>query len=153
MNTTTCLKIVKVVGIIDIIYGGLAILTAIIGAFGSFAMLSMTAEELAEAGLAIEGTDISASTVFVILAVTSLVEGVLMVCCGIFGLKATSDPAKVKPLWVVSLILVAIAGLSLVFDVFGGMSNVVTELVALALTGAMFYAANVLKQQGTEAWA
>ena len=146
MDPQQSLKVVKVISIIDIIYGGIAILAAIMSAVSSAAVAGLSPEELQAMGVNVEGTGISVVSVFVILAVSSAIMGLLMIFCGFFGLKATDDNSKIEPLWVLSLILLIIACLNLVFEIInGGIANIWTNLISLGLTGFMFYSANNLK--------
>jgi uncharacterized membrane protein len=88
----------------------------------------------------------------VILTVSSGIMGALMICCGIFGLKVNDEPSKIKPLWILSLVLLIIALANMVFDVMGGgIANIWTNLVSLGLTGFMFYSANNLKTHQNKA--
>ena len=146
MDPQQSLKVVKVISIIDIIYGGIAILAAIMSAVSSAAVAGLSPEELAAMGVSVEGTGISVVSVFVILAVSSGIMGALMICCGIFGLKVADEPSKIKPLWILSLILLIVALANMVFDVIGGgIANIWTNLISLGLTGFMFYSANNLR--------
>lgn len=152
MDPQQSLKVVKVISIIDIIYGGIAILAAIMSAVSSAAVAGLSPEELAAMGVSVEGTGISVVSVFVILAVSSGIMGALMICCGIFGLKVNDEPSKIKPLWILSLVLLIIALANMVFDVMGGgIANIWTNLISLGLTGFMFYSANNLKTHQNKA--
>ena len=135
-------KIVKVLGILSIISAVLGFIAAIgmlgIGGFGA-ASLDVNDENVA-AGVA----------VMVILGVVLLVDGVVSLLQGIFSLRAARDATRANPLWIISLIGVILAVLSVIASITNGEGgqNVLSEIFSLVISCFTFYLANNITKLG-----
>ncbi len=135
MNVETSKKILKIFGIIDIVLGAFALL----GGFAAMAGggVAATQGELAEAaGLAM------------IAGVIAIIAGILSLIEGIFCVRAAKDSSKIMPAWIFAIISVVFAVISLITSISGGGSQVVSNLISLAINALVFWAANTIKKEG-----
>ena len=140
MSLETSQKIVRVLGILSIISAVVAFIVAIgmlgIGGFGA-ANLNVDDENVA-AGIGI----------MLFLGIIMLVEGIVALIQGIFSLKAAKDASKATPLWIISIIGVVLAVLSVITSFANGAQDVLTEIFSLLLSCFTFYLANNIKKLG-----
>ena len=131
-------KIVKVLGILSIISAVLAFIAAI-GLFGIGGLgASMGAND--------ENVAMGAA-IMVFLGVVMLVEGIVSLVQGIFSLQAAKDATKANPLWIISLIGVVLAVLSVITSLTTG-QDVLSKIFSLAISCFTFYLANNIKKLG-----
>jgi len=139
MDLAKSQKIVKVLGILDIISAVLYI----IGAVGSFAVAGggAAAEDIAT------NTDLQTGVgVFIVLGILALAAGVVDLLEGIFALRAAKDASKVKPLWIFAIIGVVLGVMALIATITNGGENVLSDVFSLALSCFTFYLANNIKK-------
>ena len=133
-------KIVKVLGILSII-GAVVSFIAAIGMFGiggnGAANLDVN-DENAAAGVGI----------MLVLGIVMLVEGVVSLVQGIFSLQAAKDATKATPLWIISIIGVVLAVLSVIASFTNGGQDVLTKIFSLIISCFTFYLANNIKKLG-----
>ena len=136
-------KIVKVLGILSII-GAVASFIVALGMFGlggSGAANMAANDDNAATGVA----------VVIVLGVVMLVEGVVSLVQGVFSLQAAKDATKAQPLWIISIIGVVLAVLSVIasFTNNGG-QDVLTKIFSLIISCFTFYLANNIKKLGSK---
>lgn len=108
--------LLKVVSILFIIFGAIALIVSIIALIGA----SVVAALVPLAGILIVGT--------IIMIIVSVLELVL----GIIGLKKCGDPSQANFFIVSGIILCVLALVSLIFSIAGGGFNV-TSLIGFVL--------------------
>lgn len=139
MDLAKSQKIVKVLGILDIIAAVLCVIAGV-GMFGV-------------SGLAAESEDIATNTdlqtgvaVFIFMGIIMLASGVVDLLEGIFALRAAKDASKVKPLWIFAIIGVVLGVMALITTIVKGGENVLSDVFSLAISCCMFYLANNIKK-------
>ena len=132
-------KIVKVLGILDIIAAVLCVLGAV--AFFGLGGAALDTEEAATNADLQQGV-----AIFFALGIIMLVSGVADLLEGIFALRTAKDASKVKPLWVLSIIGVVLGVMALVTSIVKGTGNVGSDVISLAISCCMFYLANNIKK-------
>ena len=133
MTLDTSRKILKVVGILGIIFGVIALIFGVLAFIGS-SMTSVDLELTPEQLKLVKITGIAA----VVLALITLLEG-------IFSVRAANDFSKIMPAWIFAII-------SLVANVVDGVlsiarggtdgSSMVSIVLSIALSCLVFVAAN-----------
>ena len=143
-------KFLLVISILDIIMGILILLGAIlllVAGVGSVAVSSdpaamaeagVTATEAAEAGGALG-----------ILGFFTLLSGGLCLLQGILGLRAANDNQKIMPVWVLAIIGLVGAVITIVVALTDGSFSAgdTSSLGSLVGSGLMFWVANNIKKQ------
>ena len=133
-------KIVKVLGILSIIGAVVSFIVAIgmFGIGGNGAANLDVNDENAAAGVGI----------MLVLGIVMLVEGVVSLVQGIFSLQAAKDATKATPLWIISIIGVVLAVLSVIASFTNGGQDVLTKIFSLIISCFTFYLANNIKKLG-----
>ena len=141
MTMDSSRSILNVAAVIDFITGIPMMLIGILGLTGTSiaSQVPEIANELADAAPAVAAVAVVASAV-------CLISGLLTVVEGILNRRAAKDPAKVMPVWVISLVLLVMHGITAVQNAMAGMLGIST-ILSLALTGVVFYAANYMKKE------
>ncbi len=152
MSLDTSRKILKVFGIITIIFSILGILLGIFAIVGGSAVGIGTATGNVESN----GNVAAGVGIIVILGLVALIGSVVDLISGICSVRAANDITKIMPAWVFALI-------GLVFDVIGIIANFVQKnpnatqgqtappnilglAFGLAISVLIFIAANNVKQ-------
>ena len=86
------------------------------------------------------------AAVAVIASAACLISGLLTIVEGILTRRAEKDPAKVMPVWVLSLVLLVMHGITVVQNAMAGTLGIST-ILSVVLTGIVFYAANFMKKE------
>lgn len=138
-------KFLKVISIIDIVIGVLAIIMSIVtitvgGAVG------VVSDDVVASGEVTASDVAMASGAMSIIGVFALIVGALILVEGILGLRAANDPNKIMPVWVLSLIGLAGGGVGLVMTIAQS-GNVLSSLFSLLGSCLMFWVANNIKHQ------
>ena len=143
MTMESSKKILNVASILDFISGVPMLIIGILGLTGTSLVSQMpeVTSELADAAPAV-------AAVAVIASVACLIGGLLTLVEGILTRRAAKDPAKVMPVWVISLVLLVMHGITVVQNAMAGTLGIST-ILSLALTGVVFYAANFMKKAMT----
>ena len=143
MTMDSSKSILNVASIFGFIYGIPMMIIGILGLTGT-SIASQVPEitsELADAAPAV-------AAVAVIASAACLISGLLTIVEGILTRRAAKDPAKVMPVWVLSLVLLVMHGIAVVQNAMAGTLGIST-ILSLALTGVVFYAANFMKKAMT----
>lgn len=133
-------KYINIISILNIIGGAAQIIIGLLGAFG---VGSVGADAIAQ-----QAGDASAHTAVTGFIIALIVAGVFSLICGILGVRAAKDASKIKPVFVLACISLAVALVGNIASIIGGSFSIgnLTELVAPALM--VFCANNVRKQNG-----
>lgn len=128
-------KYINIVSILNIIGGAAQIIIGILGAIGAGAV---GADVLAQ-----QGGDAASVTGFVIALI---VAGAFSLICGILGVRAAKDASKIKPVFTLACISLAVGLIGVIANVISGKFAIgnLTELVAPLL---MVICANNVRKQ------
>ena len=141
MTVNSARRILNIAAVIHIICGIPMIVVGILGLTGTAAasVAPEIAESLAEAGTMTAGVVMALSAVILIIGFLAAVEGVL-------DRRAAKDPAKVMPVWYLSIVLLVInvigLGLSAVTGTLG-----ISTVIELLFTVLVFSAANSIRKE------
>ena len=141
MTMDSSKSIRNVASIFGFIYGIPMMIIGILGLTGT-SIASQVPEitsELADAAPAV-------AAVAVIASAACLISGLLTIVEGILTRRAAKDPAKVMPVWVLSLVLLVMHGIAVVQNAMAGTLGIST-ILSVVLTGIVFYAANFMKKE------
>lgn len=136
-------KALKVISILMIVFGGLAI------AFGLFGMVG--GGVIGAAG--VDAADDSAAAlggIAIVVGIGMLVSGVIDLVIGIFGLRGANNPQKIGVFFVFAIIGTVLAALGFVGTLMSGSgdaSSIVSGFVGLLLPGACVILANNIKKE------
>ena len=141
MTVDSARKILNIAAVIHIICGIPMIVIGILGISGTAAasVAPEIAESLAEAG------PMTAGVIMVLSAIT-LIVGFLAAVEGVLDRRAAKDPAKVMPVWYLSIVLLVINVIGLVLSVMTGTLGIST-IIELLFTVLVFSAANSIKKE------
>ena len=140
MTMESSKSILNVASILDFICGIPMMILGILGLTGTsvVSQIPEITSELADAAPAV-------AAVAVIASAACLISGLLTIVEGVLTRRAAKDPAKVMPVWVISLVLLVMHGITVVQNAMAGTLGIST-ILSLALTGIVFYAANFMKK-------
>ena len=141
MTMDSSKSILNAASIFGFIYGIPMMIIGILGLTGT-SIASQVPEitsELADAAPAV-------AAVAVIASAACLISGLLTIVEGILTRRAAKDPAKVMPVWVLSLVLLVMHGIAVVQNAMAGTLGIST-ILSVVLTGIVFYAANFMKKE------
>ena len=131
-------KYINIISILNIIGGAIFIILGIVGFAGKGAVGNAALVE--QAGTA----DAPAmANAFLIVMIGS---GVLSLITGILGVRAAKDATKVKPVFILSAISLAVVVIGLIGSIISG-SFSASGLLELVAPGLMFWCANNVKKQ------
>ena len=141
MTVDSARKILNFAAVIHIICGIPMIVIGILGVSGTAAasFAPEIADSLAEAG------PMTAGVIMVLSAITLMV-GFLAAVEGVLDRRAAKDPAKVMPVWYLSIVLLVINVIGLVLSVMTGTLGIST-IIELLFTVLVFSAANSIKKE------
>ena len=138
-------KALRIISIIGIIFGLLALAMAALMVFASGFVASVTDEA------AVEGmSNTEAGALVGFTGLITLVEALIAIIQGILGLRAAKDASKIKPVWILAIIgLVGSVIGAIMFFVNGGgdMSNITSYISSVVFAVIYFWIANNIKQQ------
>ena len=145
-------KFLKVISIIDIVLGILAliagIMTALLGGAAAAGVVSSGADALATSEFTAEEVGVGIAA-FSIIGVFTIVAGIITLLEGILGLRAANDPQKIMPVWVLAIIglVCSVVSLIMTFVNQGGSSDIISGIANVAGSCLMFWVANNIKVQ------
>lgn len=131
-------KYINIVSILNIIAGAIFIVLGIVGFAGKGAVGDAALVEQA-------GTAAAPATANAFL-IGMIASGALSLITGILGFRAAKDATKVKPVFILSAISLAIVVIGLIGSAISG-SFSVKGLLELVAPGLMFWCANNVKKQ------
>ena len=141
MTVNSARKILNIAAVIHIICGIPMIVVGILGLSGTAAasVAPEIAESLAEAGPMTAGVVMALSAVILVIGFLAVVEGVL-------AGRAAKDPAKVMPVWYLSIVLFVINVTGLILSIVTGTLGIGT-IIELLFTVLVFQAAGFMKKE------
>ncbi|MBR2742150.1 MAG: hypothetical protein IKD89_01010 [Clostridia bacterium] len=134
-------KMLKFFGVLDIIFGILGLIFGIMiaGTGGIGAMVPETA------------TDTSLQTgvaVLLVLGIFLIIAGIIDLIVGILSVRASNNPKKIMPVWVLALISLIVNVISVIYTIAQGAgTNVWSSIVSLAIAAIIFFVANNVKKE------
>lgn len=135
MSLEASKKILKIFGILCIIFSILGIIIAIAGLAGGGLMASTG-----------DDTAIGVGAVAIIFSVFLLISGVISLLEGIFSVRAAKDTSKIMPAWVFAIIDLVLRVVGLIMNFKNGTSSIVSSVIGLGIGVLIFVAANTIKK-------
>ena len=134
-------KALKVISILIIIGAALGLLAAV-GFAGVGGVIAGTTDEVVVDGMS--NTDVGgmlglASIVALISSIISLVQGIL-------GIRASNDITKINPVWILAIIGIVFAVISLIMAITDA-SDLMSPIISVVFSGIYFWIANNIKKQ------
>ena len=141
MTVNSARKILNFAAVIHIICGIPMIVIGILGISGTAAsfVAPEIADSLAEAG------PMTAGVIMALSAVT-LIAGFLAVVEGVLDRRAAKDPAKVMPVWYLSIVLLVINVIGLILSAVTGTLGI-SSIIEILFTVLVFSAANSIRKE------
>ena len=136
MDVQTSKTILKVFGIIGILFGGLTTLASLLILLGGGAVSLGNGDESYAIG-----------ALMIILGILSLISGLVTLAQGFCSYKASKDSSKIMPAWIFSIIGLITNGITLISSI-SNKSGVFGALVSLGISALIFAAANTIKNNG-----
>ena len=151
MNSTQ--KTLRILCIITVIMAILCIIVGVLsmGAGGLIGIASTTNEGASE--LAAQGYDsstgVAAGVLVGALGVGIIISGIIDLIIGLLGMRGAKDPSKIGPFWVFCIIGIVLNALSVIGCFMQGAdaTNIVSNIISLALVVWCFFLANKIKTQ------
>ena len=142
MKIETSKSVLKVCGVIDMIYGILEILLGIMTTAGGglISAVSVTEADVPEV----------AGPLVLVFGIGIVLMGVFSLAEGIVSRKAATDPSKARPAFVFAVISLVLTGINLVASLVNGGSPV-SAIVGVALNGLLVAAAYTMRKEATPA--
>lgn len=143
MSIETSNKILKVTGIITLIFGILGVIAGIVLIIGARALGTVAdvapGEEEAAAAVGMGATSL---IVGIILLISSIVE----ILEGWFSVRASKDNAKIMPAWIFAILGVIGSVGQLISSLSEDPKGIISAIIAVALSVLIFVAANTIKK-------
>ena len=145
MTVNSATKILNIAAVIHIICGIPMIVVGILGISGTAAasVAPEIADSLAEAGPMTAGVVMALSAVILVTGFLATVEGVL-------ARRAVKDPAKVMPVWYLSIVLLVINVIGLILPAVTGtlaISSAIGSAVEILFAALVFRAADSIRKE------
>ena len=140
MKVETSKSILNVCGAMNMCYGILVMFLGVLTAAGGGLI---SAVSLAEADI----PDVAGPLVLV-AGIGIVLMGVFSLVVGILSCKAVTDPSKAQPVFVLAVISLVLAGISLVSAFVSGGATIST-IVGVALNGLLVAASNTMRKEAT----
>ena len=145
MTVNSARKILNFAAVIHFICGIPMIVVGILGLSGTAAasVAPEIADSLVAAGPMTAGVVMALSAVILMIGFLAVVEGVL-------ARRAAKDPAKVMPVWYLSIVLLVINVTGLVLSVVTGnlaISSAIGSIIEILFAALVFRAANSIKKE------
>ena len=141
-------KALKVISIIDIVFGVLGLLAGIMAAIATGVIDSASPSELAEMGMTADSQG-TATALISVLAISSIFSAIVAIIQGVLGIRASNNNQKILPVWILSIVgLVNQVANLISYAVRGTLGqNLASGLLALALSALTFWIANNIKKE------
>lgn len=138
-------KAIKVLSIIIVIVGILALIAGLTTCAGSAALVGAGAE----ASAADQDMYALGAGMFMVLAAGAIITGILNLIIGICGIRGAKDPNKIMPFFVFTIIGLVIAAVGLISYLASGVNDpttLVSNVVEVVLMAVCVYLANEVKK-------
>lgn len=145
MNRSGSQKVLYIISIINILLGALAILLALMSSIAGVVIGTASPETLIEVG-ASTSDQLIAATGFSVITFVAVVSGIIALVEGILGVRAASDNQKIMPVWILAIVGVMFAVISIVLSITQGNFQI-ASLFSLVGPCLMFWIANNIKRQ------
>ena len=143
MKIETSKSVLKVCGVIDMIYGVLEMLLGVMTTAGG-GLIS------AVGSLAQADVPEVAGPLVLVFGIGIVLMGVFSLVVGVLSRKAVTDPSKAQPAFVLAVISLVLTGINLVASLVNGGSPV-SAIVGVALNGLLVAAAYTMRKEATPA--
>lgn len=143
MSLETCKKVLKISGIISIVFAVFFIILGFLALLGG----GLIGSEITDANVTNES--IIAFGAMLIIGLLLLLTGIIGLLEGIFSVRAANDSTKIMPAWIFSLISLVMGVINIITSITQQSSNkssLVGTIISLLITILIFYAANTIKQ-------
>ncbi len=134
MSFETSKMILKVFGVISVIFGALGTLVGLLICVAATGMVMNP--ELGDAN------DFAFT---IVPGIFVLVIGLIALIQGVLSIRGAKDSAKIMPAWVFSIIALVFGVVGLVLMISEGASGIVGSIVGVLIDCVVFYAANTIK--------
>lgn len=140
-NKSGSRKMLKFFGVLDIIFGILGLIFGIIvaatGGIGAAAP-ETAADTSLQMGVA----------ALLVIGIFLIIAGLIDLIVGILSVRASNNPKKIGPVWMLALISLIFNLISVIYTIAqGGGSNVWSAIVSLAIAAIVFFVANSVKKE------
>ncbi len=152
MNRSGSQKFLLVVSIINIVFGALAVIMGLLAMTGGAVIGSVSTPEVTsafdEAGMAQSTAAVLVMGGSMLIIITAVIDIVI----GILGVRAANDNQKIMPVWVLCLIDLVLTIIGVIMSLvqngsLGSGSSMLSNILSIAMTVLMFYAANNIKRE------
>ncbi|MDO4538590.1 MAG: hypothetical protein Q4B54_10550 [Coriobacteriales bacterium] len=152
MNRSGSQKFLLVVSIINIVFGALAVIMGLLAMTGGAVIGAVNTPEVTsafdEAGMAQSTAAALVMGGSMLIIITSVIDIVI----GILGVRAANDNQKIMPVWVLCLIDLVLTIIGVIVSLvqngsLGSGSSMLSNILSIAMTVLMFYAANNIKRE------
>ena len=142
MKIETSKSVLKVCGVIDMIYGILVMLLGVLTTAGGglISAVSVTEADVPEV----------AGPLVLVFGIGIVLMGVFSLAEGIVSRKAATDPSKARPAFVFAVISLVLTGINLVASLVNGGSPL-SAIVGVVLNGLLVTAAYTMHKEATPA--
>lgn len=138
MSLETSRKVLKISGILSIIFGVIGIIMGIL-VFATGGMIATSIDMGVEDNAMVAGISLAGGIMAVIAGIIALIEG-------IFSLKGAQDSAKIMPAWVFAIIGLIFGVINLIMSFGNGASSIFSNVISLLISALIFVAANTIKK-------
>ena len=138
MSLETSRKVLKISGILSIIFGVIGIIMGIL-VFATGGMIATSMDMGVEDNAMVAGISLAGGIMAVIAGIIALIEG-------IFSLKGAQDSAKIMPAWVFAIIGLIFGVINLIMSFGNGASSIFSNVISLLISALIFVAANTIKK-------
>lgn len=150
MQPSKSQKILRILSIISIIAAVLAIILAAFMAFGGALVTTADPESVTEVAAESDLTQAEVGVGILFLGFIMFVEGILSLIMGWLGLRAAKDNQKIKPVWFLAVVSLALDVLALIMSFVNGTfsgENAMSTIVSVAVSFLMFKLADNIKKE------
>ena len=138
MSLETSRKVLKISGILSIIFGVLGIIMGIL-VFTTGGMIATSVDMGVEDNAMVAGISLAGGIMAVIAGIIALIEG-------IFSLRGAKDSTKIMPAWVFAIIGLIFGVINLIGSFGNGASSIFSNVISLLISALIFAAANTIKR-------
>ena len=138
MSLETSRKVLKISGILSIIFGVLGIIMGIL-VFTTGGMIATSMDMGVEDNAMVAGISLAGGIMAVIAGIIALIEG-------IFSLRGAKDSTKIMPAWVFAIIGLIFGVINLIGSFGNGASSIFSNVISLLISALIFAAANTIKR-------
>ena len=138
MSLETSRKVLKISGILSIIFGVLGIIMGIL-VFATGGMIATSVDMGVEDNAMVAGISLVGGIMAVIAGIIALIEG-------IFSLRGAKDSTKIMPAWVFAIIGLIFGVINLIGSFGNGASSIFSNVISLLISALIFAAANTIKR-------